>query len=66
MEHIDALPKPRAHAAALGWLRREMGEADLGAVEQMRNLPTELMKSLMAKQGRMIDLFRKVTNSTLA
>ena len=43
-----------------------MGEADLGAVEQMRNLPTELMKSLMAKQGRMIDLFRKVTNSTLA
>ena len=27
---------PRPYAAALGWLRREMGEVDLGAVEAMK------------------------------
>ena len=36
VEHMDALPKPRPYAAALGWLRREMGEVDLGAVEAMK------------------------------
>ena len=33
---MDALPMPRPYAAALGWLRREMGEVDLGAVEAMK------------------------------
>ena len=59
MEHIDALPRQRAHSAALGWLRRKMGEADLGAIKQLHDLPAELMKGLMAKQGRIIDLFRE-------
>ena len=36
-----------------------MGEADLGAVKQLQDLPAELMKGLMAKQGRIIDLFRE-------
>ena len=36
-----------------------MGEADLGAVKQLQDLPAELMKGLMAKQARIIDLFRE-------
>ena len=29
---------PRPYTAALGWLRREMGEVDLGAVQAMKVL----------------------------
>ena len=42
---MEALPMPRPYAAALGWLRREMGEVDLAAVEAMKDLPTEILRS---------------------
>ena len=56
--HANALPAPRAHDAALWWLRRELGEADLRAVEAIQDLPAELMRSIVAKSARVIDLFR--------
>ena len=58
-ENMDALPMPRPYAAALGWLRREMGEVDLAAVEAMKDLPTEILRSITSKQGKLISLFLK-------
>ena len=55
----DALPAPRAHDAAVWWLRRELGEADLRAVEAIQDLPAELMRSIVSKSARVIDLFRE-------